>query len=174
MRIGQLAHAGGVNVETVRYYQRIGLLAVPERPLRGARRYVQADLERLRFVRRAQLLGFTLDDIAGLLRLSSQDCRDVQAAAERKLALVHRKLDDLARVERALAEVLQRCRTRAVNDDCPVIAALGGAEDAQRSGFLCVMGQLPPLRSDSRAVTGAKSLVSARTTTPGKPGKENR
>ncbi len=175
MRIGQLARNAGVSVETVRYYQRIGLLETPEKPFGGARAYRESDAERLRFIRRAQQLGLSLEDIAGLLRVSSRDCLDAQAIAHRKLVLVRQKLADLGRVEKALIEVLDRCRTRAQNDGCPVIAALGGAEGAGQSSFICVLGPYPTSRpDDSRAATGAKDPIPVREIRPGKPGKENR
>lgn len=126
MRIGELAAQGGVGVETVRYYQRIGLLRTPDKPYGGTRRYTEHDLARLRFIRRAQELGFSLGDIASLLRLSSADCEDVQALASRKLELVHGKLADLRRIEAALAETLGRCRSRRPSAPCPIIQTLTG------------------------------------------------
>jgi len=175
MRIGQLARNAGVGVETVRYYQRIGLLETPEKPFGGARAYRESDAERLRFIRRAQQLGLSLDDVACLLRLSSRDCLDAQVIAHRKLVLVRQKLADLVRVERALIQVLDRCRTRAQSDDCPVIAALGGAEGVGRSSFVCVLGPYPTSRpDDSRAARGAKVPIPVRGIRPGNPGKENR
>ena len=81
MRIGELARRGGVGVETIRYYQRIRLLPLPERPYGASRSYAPGHLQRLRFIRRAQGLGFSLDEIASLLRLTRDDCRNVQALA---------------------------------------------------------------------------------------------
>lgn len=175
MRISQLAKDAGVGVETVRYYQRIGLLQTPARPLGGIRTYRQSDVDRLRFIRRAQQLGLSLDDVAGMLQLSSRDCADAQAIAYRKLALVREKLVDLARVERALVQVLDRCRTRAPNDDCPVIAALSGPDGAGRSSFICVMGRtdLPSPPVGSRAAAGAKPTRAARRSKPAVSGKES-
>ena len=74
MRIGELAKSVNVNVETVRYYQRIGLLELPQKPYGGTRYYSSEDLKRLRFIRRAQQIGFSLEDIRALLELSSSDC----------------------------------------------------------------------------------------------------
>jgi MerR family transcriptional regulator, mercuric resistance operon regulatory protein len=139
MRISQLAASAGVNVETVRYYQRIGLLAVHERPAHGFRAYDPTDLARLRFIRRAQALGFSLDDIAALLRLSARECGDVRAIAHGQLVQIREKLADLARMERALVTVLSRCDSRPQDGECPVIRALNDA--TYRGGhILCVAG----------------------------------
>lgn len=129
MRIGQLAKAGGVGVETIRYYQRIGLLLRPEKSYAGTRQYDASDLSRLRFIRRAQTLGFALEDIRALLALSRQNCSDVQQLASRKLALVRGKLADLKRMEAALASTLARCRSRRRHAPCPIIETLAETGD---------------------------------------------
>ena len=92
MRIGQLARSVGVHVETIRYYQRIGLIELPEKPYGRVRSYTEKDLQRLRFIRRAQRLGFSLEDIRALLELSKSDCQQVQKLAVEKLNLVKAKL----------------------------------------------------------------------------------
>ncbi|MGH8457437.1 MAG: MerR family DNA-binding protein [Stenotrophobium sp.] len=127
MRISQLAKSAGVGVETVRYYQHLGLLTTPQKPHAGFRTYTEVDLARLRFIKRAQQLGFSLDDIAGMLRLSGAACPDVQALAHRKLDLVQRKIADLARIEGVLQDVLKRCSARKPHEGCPVIASLNSA-----------------------------------------------
>jgi len=99
MRIGDLARTGDVNVETIRYYQRIGLLELPEKPYGGTRSYDEQDLQRLRFIRRAQQLGFSLEDIRELLELSSSDCERVEELAAQKLTEVKAKLRQLRRIE---------------------------------------------------------------------------
>jgi MerR family transcriptional regulator, mercuric resistance operon regulatory protein len=91
VRIGELAKSVDVNVETIRYYQRIGLLGLPQKPYGGTRSYSGQDLRRLRFIRRAQQIGFSLEDIRALLELSSSDCKQEKLAAE-KLNLVHAKV----------------------------------------------------------------------------------
>jgi MerR family mercuric resistance operon transcriptional regulator len=96
MRIGELAKSVGVGVETVRYYQRIGLLGVPQKPFGGMRSYSIKDLQKLRFIRRAQQLGFSLEDIQTLLELSSFECEQVQKLASDKLKAVHEKLVSFA------------------------------------------------------------------------------
>ncbi len=91
MKVSQLAAAAGVGVETVRYYQRIGLLPVPKRAA-SVRSYEPKDLARLHFIRRAQALGFALEEIASLLRLSASECRDVERIARERLAAVAEKI----------------------------------------------------------------------------------
>ncbi len=128
MRIGQLAKSAGVGVETVRYYQRIGLMPTPAKPYGGTRRYEPGDLGRLRFIRRAQGLGFSLTEIRALLALSADNCRGVQHIAARKLALVQGKIADLRRMEQALNGTLARCKKRRPHKPCPIIETLAGTD----------------------------------------------
>jgi len=130
MRIGELARRAGVGVETVRYYQRIGLLPTPERPYGGTRQYFVDALRRLTFIRRAQGLGFTLEEIGALLQLSRKDCADVQRATSRKLHLVREKIADLQRMEGVLAAALARCKARGPHAACPIIETLARSDEA--------------------------------------------
>lgn len=124
MTIGALAKASGVNVETVRYYQRRGLLAEPKRPAGGVRRYDASALARLRFIRRAQDLGFTLEEIQSLLTIGeTPNCRSARDIAARKLALVDSRLADLARMRAALDALIAQCDTRGTRS-CPIIESL--------------------------------------------------
>lgn len=123
--IGQLARSAGVNVETIRYYQRIGLLPEPPRPAGAIRRYGPDDLARVRFVKAAQRLGFALDEVAVLLKLQDGTrCSEARSLAERKLGDVRGKLADLGRIEAALANLVVQCRTRRGNISCPLIDSL--------------------------------------------------
>jgi len=124
MRIGELARSVGVNVETIRYYQRIGLLELPQRPYGGTRCYGRQDLKRLRFIRRAQQIGFSLEDIRALLELSSSDCKQVGKLAAEKLNLVHAKLRQLRRIESILSKTVEQCARRKGNQPCPIIETL--------------------------------------------------
>jgi MerR family mercuric resistance operon transcriptional regulator len=124
MRIGQLARSIGVNVETIRYYQRIGLIDLPAKPYSGYRSYNDQDLRRLRFIRRAQHLGFSLNDIRALLELSSSDCKQVQKLALEKLNLVKGKLSQLRRIESALTKTIEQCAKRRPHESCPIIETL--------------------------------------------------
>ena len=112
MTIGQLARAGDVHVETIRYYQQCGLLAVPPRPAGSVRRYDANAVARLSFIRRAQDAGFTLKEIAELLRLAeTPSCRGARDMAARKLGQIEARIADLARVRAALRELVHQCDT---------------------------------------------------------------
>ena len=124
MRIGELARSVGVNVETIRYYQRIGLLDVPEKPYGSMRSYKDLDLQRLRFIRRAQQLGFSLEDIRELLALSCADCERVEKLAAEKLSQVKAKLRQLRKIESVLAKTVKQCASRKGNEPCPIIETL--------------------------------------------------
>lgn len=125
MTISRLAGTAGVNVETVRFYQRSGLLDEPVRPDSGYRTYKEADVRRIRFIKRAQLLGFTLDEIAELLKLEgSRTCADTRDLAARKLSMVESKLSDLLAMKKALVGMIGRCDVGNRTRGCPIIQAL--------------------------------------------------
>ena len=127
LSIGQLAREAGVHIETIRYYQRRGLLTEPKRPARGIRRYGRDALVRLGFIRRAQGVGFTLAEVKILLLLGdAPQCRDARALAAEKLRAVEARLRDLKQVRRALDELIGRCDAGRGNR-CPIIEALSGA-----------------------------------------------
>lgn len=127
LSIGTFARQAGVNVETIRFYQRKGLLPEPERPYGGIRRYGEADVARVRFVKSAQRLGFSLEQVAELLKLEDgAQCDDARALAEHKLADVREKLADLRRIESALAGLIEDCCASRGTIACPLIAALQG------------------------------------------------
>ena len=121
LTIGVFAKAAGVNVETIRFYQRKGLLLEPDKPYGSIRRYGEADVTRVRFVKSAQRLGFSLDEIAELLRLEDgTHCEEASSLAERE------KMADLARMEAVLSELVCACHARRGNVSCPLIASLQG------------------------------------------------
>lgn len=125
MQIGHLARQAGVAVDTVRYYERCGLLAAPARRPSGYRSYADADLERLRFIRRGKELGFTLEEIRELLRLNADPAADrgqVRALVSRRLADVERQLVALAAVRDVLAGLETSCSGRGPVAGCPIIA----------------------------------------------------
>lgn len=123
--IGTLAEAAGVNVETIRFYQRKGLLPEPERMHGSIRRYALDDLARLRFIKSAQRLGFSLEEIAQLLRLEDgAHCREARVLAEEKLADVRTRLKDLRHIESALVGLVRGCRSARSTVSCPLIEAL--------------------------------------------------
>ncbi len=125
LTIGAFAKAAGVNVETIRFYQRKGLLPEPRKPYGSIRRYGAADVTRVRFVKSAQRLGFSLDEVADLLRLEDgTHCKEASVLAEHKLKDVRDKLADLARMEAVLSELVCACHARPGNVSCPLIASL--------------------------------------------------
>ena len=125
MTIGALASTAGVNVETIRFYQRKALLREPSKPYGSIRRYESADVGRVRFIKSAQRLGFSLDEIGELLKLEDgAHCSEARSLAEYKLADVRRKLSDLARIESALTGLIAKCGEVDAQVHCPLIAAL--------------------------------------------------
>ena len=125
LTIGQLAAAAGVHVETVRYYQRESLVPTPRRAYGSIRRYGADDVRRLRFIKRAQVLGFTLSEVGGLLHLDAAcACADTRALAARKLALIERRMADLAAMQKVLVGLVQQCDAGNDGTHCPIIDVL--------------------------------------------------
>jgi MerR family mercuric resistance operon transcriptional regulator len=124
LTIGRLAQAAGVGVETIRYYQQRTLLPVPE----GAGRYRQypvALVDRIRFIKRAQELGFSLDEIAGLLSLQDgADRNSIRAIAAARVGQIEAKLADLQRMRRTLRHLLHECEHSKANMPCPIIESI--------------------------------------------------
>jgi MerR family mercuric resistance operon transcriptional regulator len=128
LTIGALAAEAGVGVETIRFYQRRGLLGEPARPRGTVRRYGQPDLARLRFIRAAQRSGFSLDEVAQLLQLDDGTrCAQARDIATHRLQDVRQRLADLRRIEAALAALVQRCAGARGRVACPLIDALQDA-----------------------------------------------
>lgn len=125
LTIGAFAKAAGVNVETIRFYQRKGLLPEPDKPYGSIRRYGEADVAWVRFVKSAQRLGFSLDEVAGLLRLDDgAHCDEARVLAEQKLEDVREKLADLQRIESVLAQLVDDCCASQGTVSCPLIVSL--------------------------------------------------
>ena len=123
--IGALADAAAVNVETIRFYQRKGLMPSPVRPSGSIRRYAATDLARVRFIKSAQRLGFSLDEVSDLLMLEDgTHCDEARAVAERKLRDVREKLAVLRRIESALGKLVVQCGSARGAVTCPLIASL--------------------------------------------------
>lgn len=126
LTIGSLARAAGVGVETIRYYQGRGLLPVPP-PTGGIRYYAPGLVERIRFVKRAQRLGFTLQEIATLLDLADgRNRRSVRAVTSARLEQIRGKVGDLSRMQQTLDELLRSCVASGEAHPCPIIEALMG------------------------------------------------
>ena len=125
--IGLLAEAAGVGVETIRFYQRKRLLPEPERPRGSIRRYADDDLARVRFIKSAQRLGFSLDEVSELLKLEDgAHCDEARSLAERKLEDVRVRLADLRNIESVLSQLVVRCGATRGAVTCPLIASLQG------------------------------------------------
>ncbi len=128
LTIGRLAAATGVKIETIRYYERSGLIAPPARTGGNYRSYSQGDLDRLRFVRRTRDLGFSLEQIRAMLDLAGQRdlcCDAVDTLASTHLADVDRKIADLQSLRRELATIIANCAGGTV-DDCRILEAFNG------------------------------------------------
>lgn len=133
LTIGAVARATGVGVETVRFYERKGLLPEPPRAPSGYRQYPQDTVDRLRFIRRAQRLGFSLQEISELLELRVDEvaaCGAVEARARRKLDEVEGKIAELRSIEAALGRLVSACQAREPTSDCPIMEEF---EHADRS-----------------------------------------
>tara|TARA_R110002111_G_C6003769_1_gene373465 strand:+ start:3883 stop:4269 length:387 start_codon:yes stop_codon:yes gene_type:complete len=122
--ISKVAKALAINVETVRFYERRGLIEQPAKPELGYRHYPDDTINRIRFIKRSQELGFTLDEIANLLNLNDSPCVQVQELAEHKLAAVKEKMADLRRLEEALKALLVQCHSNEDDSHCPIIDSL--------------------------------------------------
>src|ERR1700680_3863021 len=134
MRIGTAAERAGVNVQTLRYYERRGLLPRPPRRTSGYREFPDDAVRMVRFIKRAQNLGFTLDEVEELLRLRNDRRRyrvRIQAVAERRVGHIDRKLAELKAMKKALSHLIHCCREGSTLE-CPIIEALDGVEGMAR------------------------------------------
>lgn len=125
MKIGQLAGRAGVHVETIRYYQRMRLLSKPGGVRGSVRRYGEEEFHRLRFIKRAQALGFSLDEVKLLLGLSiGEHCAETRAIAKEKAKLVEQKIADLEAIRGALNKLIRACDAGGRRSGCPIIEKL--------------------------------------------------
>lgn len=131
--IGTVARRAAVSIDTIRYYERAGLLPAPRRRASGYRDYDPGVVERLRFIRRAKDLGFTLDEIRELLALSTDRERGVKSVkrrAEARLEQVRQRIRELQRVQRGLQQLIDACPGHGALERCPILRALGGEDKA--------------------------------------------
>lgn len=133
LTIGRLAKAAGVNVETIRYYQRVSLLTEPVKPYDGFRVYPDETINRIRFIKRAQKLGFSLKDIAHLLSLGDGHCDDAREQAEAKLTQVEAQIKDLQSMRKTLKKLISECNTDGESGCCPIVQSLT-ENSAKKSG----------------------------------------
>ena len=127
MKIGLLAEQSGVHVETIRYYQNLDLLPKPARAHGSVRRYGAEAVQRLRFIKRAQGLGFSLEEVKLLLDLSAgEHCAETRTFAEQKRRLVEKKIADLKSIQATLDKLIRACGTGRKGRGCPIIDDLLG------------------------------------------------
>ncbi|NNG14412.1 MAG: MerR family DNA-binding protein, partial [Gammaproteobacteria bacterium] len=124
LTISRLAREADIGVETIRYYQRIGLLEEPPKPVQGYRVYPDASLARLHFISRAKQLGFTLNEIKELLMLDSSDCQQTQQIAAQKLETVQQRIIDLTAMAGTLQQLIDACHGGESSGACPIIDTL--------------------------------------------------
>ena len=131
MKIGQVAERGGVNLQTIRYYEREGLLPAPPRLASGYRLFTEDTVRRVRFIKRAQELGFTLAEIRDLLTLRVDESRssgEVRSIAEAKIADIDGKIRSLAAMKRALTHLTNRCSGHGPASECPILEGIDSDE----------------------------------------------
>lgn len=124
MTIGVLARQAGVNIETIRYYQRIGLLEQPPTPASGYRIYPPAAVDRIHFIQRAKQLGFSLAEIGQMIELDAGHCQQTRQLAEHKLELIQQKIHDLQAMATTLQGHIDACHNNHDRQTCPLITAL--------------------------------------------------
>ncbi|SJM94961.1 MerR family transcriptional regulator [Crenothrix polyspora] len=122
--INIIAKKSGIGIETIRYYQRIGLIEKPEKPLSGYRVYGDDTVARLLFIQRAKELGFSLVEISSLLALGDGSCLETKALAIHKLDIIKSKLHDLQAIANTLEQLIQSCEANSAHHGCPIITAI--------------------------------------------------
>ena len=130
LTISQVAKEVGIGIETVRYYERIGLISQPKRPLSGYRTYNPETLSRLHFIKRAKLLGFSLGEISGMMTLGSGSCGETKALATDKLENIRTRINDLEAMAKTLEELIDACDTNPAHQGCPIVSALSKEKPA--------------------------------------------
>ncbi len=133
LTIGQVATAADVNIQTIRYYERRGLFAAPKRTPSGYRQYAEDAVDRLRFIKHAQDLGFTLQEIQELLGLRVRHgaaCDVVERKTRQKIAVVQQKIRDFQRMKRTLQRLAGACAVRRPTAECPILEVLEDHADA--------------------------------------------
>ena len=127
MTIGRAAKAAGVKIDTIRYYQRIGLIAEPILPQGGQRKYGEGVVRRVKFIKRAQTLGFTLEEASSLLSFEqARNCCETRELAEHKIKEIDDRIADLRRMRKTLGDLSVRCEADGEASHCPIIDSLAG------------------------------------------------
>lgn len=134
-KTGEVARRAGVNKETIRYYEQRGLIPKPDRRRSGYRIFTQRHIDQIKFIKRAQELGFTLSEIKELLELRMDDnttCSEIKSEAREKYQDVTEKIEDLKRIKETLVELIDSCSGRGPKGDCPIMEALKGESKTGR------------------------------------------
>ncbi|MDH5393062.1 MAG: MerR family DNA-binding protein [Gammaproteobacteria bacterium] len=124
LTIGKVAKLANVSVETIRYYQKIGLMKAPQKPLQGFRTYTMDSIRELKFIKKAQRLGFTLDEISELLEIGSGQCADIQSKAQKKLDQIKQQITELNALKVTLDELVKSCQLTSEPGCCPIVKSL--------------------------------------------------
>ncbi|MDH5517650.1 MAG: MerR family DNA-binding protein [Gammaproteobacteria bacterium] len=124
LTIGKVAKHSNVSVETIRYYQKIGLLKEPQKPLQGFRTYTIDTVSELKFIKKAQRLGFSLTEISELLEIGSGHCADIQSKARNKLEQISQQISELQLLEKTLNELVHSCELSSEPECCPIVKSL--------------------------------------------------
>jgi MerR family transcriptional regulator, mercuric resistance operon regulatory protein len=129
LTIGKIAALSNVSVETIRYYQKIGLIKEPDKPVKGYRYYSKDNIRELKFIKKAQRLGFTLNEVAELFEIGSGKCSDIQSKARFKRDQISRQIVELQALERTLNDLIESCIHSSEPQNCPIIESLSGPGD---------------------------------------------
>ena len=127
LRIGEVAEKSNVGVETIRFYERKGLIALPERSASGYRQYSASVIKRIQFIQHAKILGFSLKEIGEFIQLKNTrgaSCKSVKATAKAKITDIQEKIDALERMKIALQPLVAQCKSSDPISDCPILNAL--------------------------------------------------
>lgn len=124
LTIGRLAKSLSINIETIRFYERKGLIVQPAKPDSGFRRYSNEIAQRISFIKSSQKLGFTLSEISNLLKLNDQPCHKVQELAIQKLDSVSERIEELKKLEKSLKQLVRQCANNKDQSNCPIIDSL--------------------------------------------------
>lgn len=134
-KVGEVARKAGVNKETLRYYEKRKLISKPDRRRSGYRIFTQHHIDQVKFIKRAQELGFTLSEIKELLELRTDEkttCSEVKNEAEEKYRDVVEKIEDLQRIKKTLLDLIDSCSGNGPKGECPILEALEGESEAGR------------------------------------------
>ena len=124
LTISVIAKEIGINVETIRYYERIGLIAQPEKPETGYRTYNDEILKKLYFIKRAKKLGFSLNEISDIMVIGNKGCKETKEIASLKLQSINNKINDLKSISKTLEELIEACDSKSEYIGCPIFSAI--------------------------------------------------